>query len=428
MTETTSRTLTEMPQPSGTVRGLPRYKTGQVPDHLLSETALKDRRLKLADGQEPRAYTTSRYVPRVALYDVTEAVPMRPLTPKQRQAWEARRTCGECGTRQDRPISREGFTWRGMPRHLLCGECRVRLYHQWARTCPDCHTEFRDTWCQGEPCLACRERRDRAYAVVHRMLVRHCPECWTPTATRAEVEASRTANGYAGREFPRTCPPCVEALRLAAEEARRQGERARWDELGPVRQWAREVLTSPESFAVLDTETTGLDADAKIVEIGITTGSGRVLLDTLVHPGVPIPEEASFIHGIHDQDVRDAPTFGDVLPRITEALRGRRVIIYNRAFDTGVLAYELDRHHRGHTPPLDGIDQPAHEPHPNAAAWMDAQQWDRCAMEAYAVHVGEWNEYHGNWAWQPLHGGHRAAGDCRAVVDRIREMAKTPDP
>lgn len=145
MTDTTRHTQTPTPQPTDTVDGLPRYKTGEVLAHLLSETALKQRRLKLAEGQQPQGYTTSRYVPRVALYDVAQAVPMRPPTPKQRQAWEARRTCGECGTMQDQPISREGFAWPGMPRHLLCGECRLRLYHQWAHTCPDCRTEFRNT-------------------------------------------------------------------------------------------------------------------------------------------------------------------------------------------------------------------------------------------------------------------------------------------
>lgn len=177
---------------------------------------------------------------------------------------------------------------------------------------------------------------------------------------------------------------------------------------------------------MLNTETTGRDADAKIVELGVTTGSGRTLLDTLVNPGVPIPEAASAIHGIEDQDVRHALRFADVLPQLTKALRGRRVIIYNRAFDTDVLAYELDRHHRTHTPLRDGIKQSAHEPHPAATAWMDAQQWDWCAMKAYAVHVGEWNDYHGNWAWQRLNGGHRAVGDCRASLPASVRWPRPP--
>ncbi|OII64328.1 hypothetical protein BJP40_00160 [Streptomyces sp. CC53] len=188
-------------------------------------------------------------------------------------------------------------------------------------------------------------------------------------------------------------------------------------------------MATPHAFAILDTETTGLDWDAKIVEISVTDGAGDLLLDTLVHPGVPIPEEATEIHGISDEDVKDAPGFGTVLPRLTKALEGRRVIIYNRVYDTGVLAYELDRHHQEHSPTLPGVEPlRPYERHPAVAEWMDAQQWERCAMLAYAVHVGEWSDYWGGWRWQRLGGGHRALSDCRTVVQRIREMAERPDP
>ncbi|MGW0786137.1 hypothetical protein [Streptomyces sp. NPDC002913] len=59
---------------------------------------------------------------------------------------------------------------------------------------------------------------------------------------------------------------------------------------------------------------------------------------------------------------------------------------------------------------------------------MDGQQWDRCAMHAYAVHTGEWSHYWQGWSWQRLNGGHRALGDCQTVAARIREMATQPDP
>ncbi|MYV60299.1 3'-5' exonuclease, partial [Streptomyces sp. SID4931] len=175
--------------------------------------------------------------------------------------------------------------------------------------------------------------------------------------------------------------------------------------------------------------TTGLEADAAVVEIAITDGAGSVLLDSLVNPGRTIPQEATAIHGITDEDVRQAPTFSTILPRITAALKGRRIIIYNQEFDAGVLAYELDRHHRAHTPALPGAAAwlPTRRHHA-AVEWMADQEWDQCAMRAYAVHVGAWSRYWGDWIWSPLKGGHRALGDCRAVVDRIREMAETPDP
>lgn len=42
----------------------------------------------------------------------------------------------------------------------------------------------------------------------------------------------------------------------------------------------------------------------------------------LVNPGVPIPEEASAVHGIHDTDVTGMPDFGVVGPRFIRHLDG----------------------------------------------------------------------------------------------------------
>ncbi|MFJ9752836.1 3'-5' exonuclease [Streptomyces chartreusis] len=161
---------------------------------------------------------------------------------------------------------------------------------------------------------------------------------------------------------------------------------------------------------------------------GITTAAGETLVDTLVNPGVPIPEEATAQHGITDADVQDVPGFGDVLPLITEALRGRGVIIYNRVFDTGILRFEVDRYHRAHTPALPGLSLPENEWHPAALEWMRAQQWEPCAMLAYAVHIGEWSDHWGGWAWQKLHCGHQARGDCLAVVRVLHQIADARDP
>lgn len=278
-------------------------------------------------------------------------------------------------------------------------------------------------------CEACREAVERGEEIARRLTRRHCPDCTVQTATREEIEAADAADDYRhALRFPRTCEGCKAARKRQVEEARKASERERWDELGPVRQWARRVMTAPHEFAILDTETTGLDWDAKIVEISITDGAGNVLLDTLVHPGCPIPEESTSIHGITDEDVKNSDRFGTILPRLTRALEGRRVIIYNKEYDTGVLAYELNRYHQEYSPTLIGLELREGDPHPAAAAWMDAQQWDRCAMLAYAVHVGNWSDYWGGWSWQRLEGGHRALGDCRTVVERIREIAERPDP
>ena len=55
----------------------------------------------------------------------------------------------------------------------------------------------------------------------------------------------------------------------------------------------------------LDTETTGLDADAESIEIAIIDAAGFVQLENFVKPCVPIPAAATSVNGINDQDVAD---------------------------------------------------------------------------------------------------------------------------
>ena len=85
----------------------------------------------------------------------------------------------------------------------------------------------------------------------------------------------------------------------------------------------------------LDTETTGLSparGDA-IVEVAIVDASGRVLVNTLVDPGRPIPWQATRVHGITDAMVRGRPTLRVLMPRILEVVESQQVVIYNASFD-----------------------------------------------------------------------------------------------
>ena len=53
-----------------------------------------------------------------------------------------------------------------------------------------------------------------------------------------------------------------------------------------------------QSLAFLDTETTGLDNGAQIIEIAIIDGTGDVMVDLRLKPSVPIDERAQEVHGI----------------------------------------------------------------------------------------------------------------------------------
>jgi len=69
----------------------------------------------------------------------------------------------------------------------------------------------------------------------------------------------------------------------------------------------------------LDIEGTGVDPYRdRIVEICILSDDGREL-ETRVNPGVPIPQEATAVHGITDADVADAPRFAEIAGDLREA-------------------------------------------------------------------------------------------------------------
>ncbi len=70
-------------------------------------------------------------------------------------------------------------------------------------------------------------------------------------------------------------------------------------------QAAREICSQNPIF--LDTETTGLDSSAEIIEIAVVDSGGTTLMNSLVRPLNPIPREASRIHGITEEMTRNAP-------------------------------------------------------------------------------------------------------------------------
>lgn len=94
------------------------------------------------------------------------------------------------------------------------------------------------------------------------------------------------------------------------------------------------------SFAVVDLETTGLDPSRdRIVEIAILLldheGKTEGSWSSLVNPGRPV--KATFIHGISDDDVADAPPFYQLLPVVARLMAGRAIVAHNASFDTGFL-------------------------------------------------------------------------------------------
>lgn len=99
---------------------------------------------------------------------------------------------------------------------------------------------------------------------------------------------------------------------------------------------------------VLDTETTGLSAEAgdRIIEIGCVELLARKLTGNNKHwylnPERDSHEDALKVHGISNEFLRDKPKFGAVADELLEYVEGAEIIIHNAAFDIGFLNKELE--------------------------------------------------------------------------------------
>ncbi|MBO7408422.1 MAG: 3'-5' exonuclease [Paludibacteraceae bacterium] len=114
-------------------------------------------------------------------------------------------------------------------------------------------------------------------------------------------------------------------------------------------------LTRPLVF--FDLETTGVNIGTdRIVEIsyiklfpdGHSEGKTYRVKPTMLLMGqevaMHIPDEASAVHGIHDEDVANCPTFKELAPEIADAMRDCDLAGYNsNRFDVPLLAEEFMR-------------------------------------------------------------------------------------
>ncbi len=127
-------------------------------------------------------------------------------------------------------------------------------------------------------------------------------------------------------------------------------------------------------FVAFDVETTGIIGfSARMVEIaGVKILGGAPTDDSfhsLVNPQIPIPKDVTAVHGITDEDVKNAPTADSVLEGFSWWVKGDEVLIaHNAPYDIQVLAGEFAR--VGRKPPT----------------WIcvDTCAWARLAIKSYS--------------------------------------------
>ncbi len=98
-----------------------------------------------------------------------------------------------------------------------------------------------------------------------------------------------------------------------------------------------------------DLETTGIntthDRIVEIYLIKLMPDGEEIHRRELLNPGIPIPEGASKIHGITDEDVKDQPSFKDIAPDLARFLDNCDFAGFNsNRFDFPMLVEEFLRH------------------------------------------------------------------------------------
>ncbi len=102
-----------------------------------------------------------------------------------------------------------------------------------------------------------------------------------------------------------------------------------------------------DSYVVFDIETTGLNPKrAKIIEIGaVKVVDGEIVdrFSEFVNPEIPISYKTTSLTSITDEDVMNAPTIDEILPRFMEFCQGSILVAHNASFDTGFIRYNCNK-------------------------------------------------------------------------------------
>lgn len=208
-------------------------------------------------------------------------------------------------------------------------------------------------------------------------------------------------------------------------------------------------MTVPEKFKsllgartlIIDTETTGLESDAEIVEITVIDTNGNVLLDELVHPVNKVPAEATKIHGITNEMVEDARPWIEVLSDLWNIIVNEqgvddKIAIYNSSYDVKLIkqSTRIAIKYEKSAGANSASDIAAFEDQVkiiNSAITSKAH----CIMKDYALFNGEKSD-RGGYRWIKLSDAadqcgvkvskpaHRAKADCLTTLAVMKAVAK----
>jgi DNA polymerase-3 subunit epsilon len=177
-------------------------------------------------------------------------------------------------------------------------------------------------------------------------------------------------------------------------------------------------------LAAFDTETTGVDVETdRIVSAAVVVqdapGSRPRVGRWLVNPGVPVPAEATAVHGLTEEHLQrngrwPSPVMEEIARELGEqATMGRPLVVMNAPFDLTLLDRELRRHrassleHWFPAAPLYVLDPRVLDKH------LDRYRKGRRTLTDLCAHYGV-----------VLDGAHDAAADALASLEVVRALGR----
>jgi DNA polymerase III epsilon subunit family exonuclease len=138
------------------------------------------------------------------------------------------------------------------------------------------------------------------------------------------------------------------------------------------------------TWVSFDTETTGLNPGSRLVELAAIAfddqGAIQDTFTSVVNPGMPIPPDASAVHGIDDVAVAGGPDGATVLSRFMDWLPRDAVLIgHNSSYDQGIVTWECQRF---------GLPLPAVSVVDTCAMARKMHVTENCRLEVLVAHHG----------------------------------------
>ncbi|MEU8586171.1 3'-5' exonuclease [Streptomyces sp. NPDC048664] len=177
-------------------------------------------------------------------------------------------------------------------------------------------------------------------------------------------------------------------------------------------------------LAAFDTETTGVDVETdRIVSAAVVVqdapGTRPRVGRWLVNPGVPVPAEATAVHGLTEEHLQrngrwPSPVMEEIARELgDQAALGRPLVVMNAPFDLTLLDRELRRHRASSlerwfpSEPLRVLDPRVLDKH------LDRYRKGRRTLTDLCAHYGV-----------ALEGAHDAAADALASLELVRALGR----